>query len=107
MIEKYRLRYLPIFYEDLNSCISYLADVLKNIQAAEKLLDDVESAVLNRLPFADRYQQIYSDKERKYPYYSIPVGNYVIYYVVIKSDSEKIMEVRRFLHKRRNIRKII
>ena len=39
--KKYRLRYLPLFEQDLLQTVSYIANVLKNPEAALKLADDV------------------------------------------------------------------
>ena len=100
---KYRLRYLPLFYKDLDEKITYITEKLKNPKAASDLLDKVEKAILERLPVAESFEPYYSIKERKYTYYRIYVGNYTIYYVV--SDDNKddlIMEVRRFLYNRQD-----
>ena len=96
---KYELRYLPLFYDDLEEHVMYIANVLGNLDAANDLLDAVEKAILERLPKAESFEQYHSKKERQYPYYRIYVKNYVIYYVVIpKGKNMKIMEVRRILH---------
>ena len=99
-IQRYKLRYLPVFYDDLEKCTVYIAEKLQNIQAANELLDEVENAILNRMPFAESFETYDSLKERRWNYYRIYVKNYVIYYVVINDLFEgKIMEVRRILHK--------
>ena len=96
---KYSLRYLPTFYSDLEEHVMYISRVLKNDIAANELLNDVENAILERLPDAESFEPYHSRKEREYPYYRIYVRNYVIYYVVIPdSKTKKIMEVRRILH---------
>lgn len=100
---KYILRYLPLFYEELEEKVVYIAEKLKNPQAAKELLDSVELAILNRLPEAEAFEPYHSLKERKYSYYRIYVKNFVVYYVVIDDEgSEKIMEVRRFLYNKQN-----
>ncbi len=66
---KYILRYLPLFYEELEEKVVYIAEKLKNPQAAKELLDSVELAILNRLPEAEAFGPYHSLKERKYPYY--------------------------------------
>lgn len=38
-------------------------------------------------------------RERPLPYYWFPVGNYMVFYVVI----DDVVEVRRFLYKARNL----
>lgn len=100
---KYILRYLPLFYEELEEKVVYIAEKLKNTQAANDLLDLVEAAILERLPDAEAFEAYHSWKERKYPYYRIYVKNFVIYYVVIDDEGpDKIMEVRHFLYNRQN-----
>lgn len=100
---KYRLRYLPLFYEDLDEKITYIVEKLKNLEAANSLLDKVESAIMERLPVAESFEPYYSVRERRYAYYRIYVDNYIIYYVVIDDDTnDLIMEVRRFLYNGQN-----
>lgn len=99
----YRLRYLPRFYSDVAEKTSYIADTLSNPSAALRLLDDIESAILERLPSCESYEAYHSSRERRYPYYRIYVRNYVVYYVVIDDDpDDKIMEIRRLLYKRQD-----
>ena len=95
----YELQYLPLFYDDLLATVKYLSEVLHNHKAANKLIDDVENAILNRLPNAEAFEPFHSLKERRYPYYRIYVNNYIVYYVVIE---HRIMEVRRLLYVGRN-----
>ena len=47
--DSYELRYLPLFYEELDHDVSYIAFTLENPDAANKLMDDVEKAILKRL----------------------------------------------------------
>lgn len=106
--KKYSLRYLPIFYEDLDEKLRYISDTLGNPQASNDLLDKVEAAILERLPFAESFEPYCSVKERRYPYYRIYVDNFTVYYVIIDDEPDSpIMEVRRFLYKGQNQRKMI
>ena len=101
--KKYRLNYLPLFYEDLDEKVTYIAEKLKNPKAANDLLDKVESAIMERLPMAESFEPYHSVRERRYSYYRIYVDNYIIYYVVIDNDpNDLIMEVRRFLYNGQN-----
>lgn len=95
----YELQYLPLFYDDLLATVKYLSEVLHNPKAANKLIDDMENAILDRLPNAEAFEPFHSLKERRYPYYRIYVNNYIVYYVVIE---HRIMEVRRLLYVGRN-----
>ena len=67
----YELQYLPLFYDDLLATVKYLSEVLHNPKAANKLIDDVENAILDRLPNAEAFEPFHSLKERRYPYYRI------------------------------------
>ena len=106
--DKYSVRYLPIFYDDLNEAVSYIANTLQNKQAAMALLNSVEKAILERLPFAEAFEQYHSVKERKYAYYRIYVKNFIVFYVVINDECVKpIMEVRRLLYNKSDYKKFI
>ena len=100
--EKYKLRYLPLLEQDLIQTISYITNVLKNTDAAEKLVNDIEDAIQERLEYPLAFEP-FPSKKRDYPYYRIYVRNYVIYYVVIGD----VMEVRRFLYGARDREKYL
>ncbi len=105
---KYMLRYLPIFYEDLEQKLIYISETLHNEKAAVDLLDEVEKAILERANAAEAFEAYHSLKERRYPYYRIYVKNFDIYYVVIDDEGEeKIMEMRRFLYNKQNQEKFL
>ena len=80
---EYKLRYLPLFEEDLYKAARYISDHLKNPQAAEKLLRDVEEAILERSAMPLSFEPYKSIKHRNDTYYRIYVGNYTVFYVVI------------------------
>ncbi len=106
--KRYKLRYLPLFYEDLEQAVLYIAHNLNNPEAARKLLNTVESAILKRLDSAESFEPYHSLKERQYPYYRIYVNSYIIYYVIIDDEGpDKIMEIRRFLYHKRNHRQLL
>ena len=87
---KYKLRYLPLFYKDLEEKIVYIAEELHNEKAANDLLDEVEAAILERQPVAESFEPYRSLRERRYPYYRIYVKNFVVYYVVIDDDIDRM-----------------
>ena len=96
--EAYTLRVLPLFEEDLNAIVDYIAFTLHNPFAADDLIDAVEKAVYERLQFPKAFKPYHSVRERRYPYYMIQVKNYTVFYVVIGN----VMELRRILYSRRN-----
>ena len=104
----YKLRYLPLFYRDLEEKIVYITETLRNPQAANDWLNDVENAIFERLPNAESFEPYHSAKERRYKYYRIYVKNYIVYYVIINDEgSDKIMEVRRFLYNKQNQKELV
>ena len=102
-MKNYKLRYLPIFSDDLFEVASYISNQLNNPQAAEKLVNDVEKAILERLKMSLSFEPFKSKKKRKDIYYRIYVGNYTIFYVVI----DDVMEVRRILYSSRDFDNLI
>ena len=100
---KYNLRYLPKFEEDLNEIIDYIVYKLHSPESALRLVDKIENAILERLNCSLSFEPFQSNRRRKHPYYRIYVDNFIVYYVVI----ENIMEVRRVLYKARNTDNLI
>lgn len=98
MTKDYKLRFLPLFEDDLNKIVDYIAFELHNPIAAEQLVAAVQQAIFERLPFAESFEPFHSVRDRKYPYYRIAVKNYTVFYVVIGDT----MEVRRILYSRRD-----
>lgn len=99
----YKIRFLPLFEEDLTEIVDYITYRLKNPIAADDLVDAVQQAIRERSTCPEAFEPYRSAKEREYPYYRIYVKNYMIFYVVIGD----VMEVRRILYNRRNLRKLI
>ena len=99
----YELRFLPLVEEDLTEIVDYLTIHLRNPEAAARLVDDVETAILDRLPYAESFAAYPSRRERQRPYYHIRVRNFLIFYVVIGN----VMEVRRIVYARRNWKQML
>ena len=99
----YDLRFLPTFEEDLNEAVDYIRLQLCNPIAARNLVTEVEKAIYEMLRFPEAFAPYESVQQHKYPYYCIPVKNYMVFYVVIGNT----MEVRRLIFNRRAIRNII
>jgi len=101
MASGYAVRYLPLFYEDLEGAFTLLADESRESGEAVQLAIAVESAILERIPRAEGVIPYHSKKKRSYPYYLINVGNDTVFYVVI----DNVVEIRRFIHRRRDAQK--
>lgn len=111
MVNKYTVRYLPLFYQDFVEILDYIKYSLKNPEAALKLISDVENAINERMHNLESFESFESIRERKYPYYRLYVKNFTIFYVVIDetvngvceaSVIEKTVEIRRILYSQRN-----
>ena len=103
MSKQYALRFLPLFEQDLTGIVDYIANTLQNPSAADKLVTDVENAIQERLPNAESFEPYRSALEHPHPYYRIQVRNYSVFYVVI----DGVMEVRRIIYSRRDMRRHI
>jgi plasmid stabilization system protein ParE len=103
MADKFRLRYLPLFERDLSAARDYIAEKLQNPLAAKRLVEETEQAIRKRLAAPLSFQAYPSQRKREHPYYRIGVKNYSVFYVVI----DQVMEVRRFLYSRRNMREVL
>ena len=74
--KRYKLRYLPLFWEDLSQAASYIAFDLKNPAAAERLVDSVEVGILDHLKNPTMAPVYHTTRNRPVPYYWFAVGNY-------------------------------
>ena len=101
--QRYKLRYLPLFWDDLNSAVSYIANVLKAPKATQDLLDKLEFEIFSHLEEPTLALVYKTTKNRPLPYYWFEVGNYMVFYVV---DGE-FMEVRRFLFGARDLTRML
>ena len=101
LFDKYELRYLPLFREELKERALYIAVDLGNPKAADDLVDAVEEAIHERLKTnPEGFEPVPSKREPGVMYYRIYVKNYIVYYAVIEEDGRKLMEPRRLVHNR-------
>ncbi len=103
-----KLSFLPQFSEDLNQAVEYISNVLMNPITAYNLIDEIESAIYDRLNNSpEAFEPYPSKRQRMYPYYRIFVKDYTVYYVVIHTAQGSVMEVRRLLNNRQNRENIL
>lgn len=98
MEDRYTLRYLPLFEEELTDIVNHIKYKLKNPSAADNLVTEVEKAIIKRSLSSLSFEPCHSIYDREHDYYRIYVKNYVVYYVVI----DDVMEVRRIVYSRRD-----
>ena len=96
----HEIRYLPIALDDLNDALNYLLVAPDAPQATEALLDELDEAVqrIARFPYAHELYR--TDRPMKDEVRKVPVRGFVLYYAVF----EDYVEIRRFLHRRRDRR---
>jgi toxin ParE1/3/4 len=99
----FELRYSPLFFEDLDRITHYILLELKNKAATQAFINDVEAAIRKHLKNPLQVAIYPSMCRREHEYRRIQVGNYLIFYVVIKHT----MIVRRLLYGRRDLDKIL
>lgn len=58
--KRYRLRYLPLLYEDLLEASNHIFSKLKNEKAAEDLLNQTENAINERLLSPESFEKYYN-----------------------------------------------
>lgn len=95
----FKLRYLPLFEQDLMEVVAYICNHLQNREAADSLITKIEKAILKRLATPLSFEPFHSTKYRQDTYYRIYVGNFSIFYVVL----DDVMEVRRLIYGGRDI----
>lgn len=94
----HKVVYLPIAERDLLEALDYIALTLEAPQAAESLLEEFDATVqrIAQFPYA---QELYrTNRPMRDEIRKIPVKGFVLYYAVF----EDYIEIRRFLHGRRD-----
>ena len=103
MEKKYNIKYLPSFYRDLDAITDYIKYELQNEVAANRLVDEIENAIIKRFQNPESFEKFQTRRKRLNVYYRIYVKNYTIFYVV----KDSTMEVRRIIYSKRNFEKLI
>ena len=96
---EYRIRYLPVSRQNLDdilTCLSgfYPGTPLRFVAELRRCIDSLRTRPL--------MYSIYED----FPVYRhIPVGDYIVFYVV--NESNKTVEIHRILHGKQNVQRIL
>ena len=103
MEKKYKIKYLPLFYNDLDQITDYIMYKLNNEIAANNFVNELENEINKRAYNPDDYEKYTSIRKRQHIYYKIYIKNYIVFYTV----KDNIMEVRRILYSKRNFENLI
>ena len=103
MEKKYKIKYLPLFYNDLDQITDYIMYKLNNEIAANNFVNELENEINKRAYNPDAYEKYTAIRKRQHIYYKIYIKNYIVFYTV----KDNIMEVRRILYSKRNFENLI
>ena len=94
----YKIEYLPLAQADVVNAVDYLLSALDAPKAAADLLDELDSTVeqLSRFPYA--CELYHTDRPMRDEIRKVPIKGFVLYYAVFPGR----IEIRRFLHGRKN-----
>ena len=102
---KYSLNITDIAEEDILSTVRYIANVLKNPIAANRLLDEIErhEKTLEGTPgiYPSVHDEYLAEKGLKY----VKIKNFLLFFTMDKKT--KIVNIVRFLYGRRDWKKIL
>lgn len=94
----HKVIYLPLAEADILEAVDYIADKLDAVQAAEDLLSELDDTVSRIAQFPYAHELYRTARPMRDEIRKVPVKGFVLYYAVFADH----IEVRRFLHGRRN-----
>ena len=94
----HKIVYLPLAESDLLEALDYIAHTLDASKAARELLDEFDKTVQRIAEFPYACEMYRTDRPMHDEIRKVPVKNYVLYYAVFRDR----VEIRRFLHGRRD-----
>ena len=103
MKNNYNIEYLPSFHKEFEEILYYIKYKLKNTNAAKTFIENVENSIISRSTNPKNFEIYKSIKNRKYSWYRIYVGNFIIFYVVRNTT----MIVAHIFYNKRNIEELI
>ena len=94
----HKIVYLPLAENDLMEALDYIAYTLDAPKAARELLAAFDETVQCIAEFPYAYELYRTDRPIRDEIRKVPVKNYVLYYAVFQDR----VEIRRFIHGRRD-----
>ena len=94
----HKIVYLPLAEQDLLEALDYIAYTLDAPKAARDLLGEFDETVKQLAEFPYACELYRTDRPMQDEIRKVPVKNYVLYYAVFQDR----VEIRRFLHGRRD-----
>lgn len=100
---EYEVEYLPSFDRELEETLYYIIYKLNNKNAAEKLIQNIQKAIIDRSTNPEGFEIYKEEKKRNHKWYRIYVGNYTIIYTM----KDTFMQIARLLYNKRNFERLI
>jgi toxin ParE1/3/4 len=97
------LQYLPLARSDIRDTLLYIAEELKNPEAALLLMDKLEQAILRLREFPYAHPLYHSPMRLVSETRFVPVENHLVFYTVL--EPEHTVEIRRVLYDKMDMRK--
>lgn len=94
----HKVVYLPLSEADILEAVDYIAFNLDAPSAAEDLLSEIDKTVKLIAEFPYAFELYWTDRPMKDEIRKVSIKNYVLYYAVFHDT----VEIRRFLHGRRD-----
>ncbi len=101
----YKLEFLPIAKNDIDSIIYYISNNLKNVTASRKLRDLFIDGIDKILEFPYGFPIYQKVKFLKNEYRSFKVKNFIMFYTI--NEHDKIITIVRILYQKMDISKIL
>lgn len=94
----HKVEYLPLAQADVVNAVDYFISMLDAPRAAAELLDELDKTVaqISRFPYSCELYR--TDRPMRDEIRKVPVKGFVLYYAVFPDR----VEIRRFLHGRKN-----
>ena len=99
----HKIVYLPLAEEDILAAVDYISFTLDAPKAANDLLDELDKTVAQLAEFPYSCELYRTERPMKDELRKVPVKGYVLYYAVFQDR----VEIRRFLHGRRDRSKVV
>ncbi len=95
----YRIEYTEVFKIEIETVFRYITYELKNVIAAENLLQLADKLITERSKNPESYKSFKIKESSDYTWYRININNYSAFYTV----KGNVMTMRRFIYSKRNI----
>lgn len=96
------IEYTDSFKNELYDAIDYIKFKLKNVNAANVLLEEVKEAIEKRKIFADAYKEIQIKNKYNDKYRMIKIRNFAVLYTIGKRNNKMVMTVQNFVYGKRD-----